>query len=116
MTIKRSRQETTPSAGVKESEGDGSAKSRSTTWIGARAHCQTLMPGERRTESGRGYLRPHTGPGSSGARPVRAKPQGIGEDSDRVVALEGDEGGRFGQPLAEGRLDSCTERAEALGR
>ncbi|XXZ23330.1 hypothetical protein WME92_06595 [Sorangium sp. So ce307] len=46
-------------------------------------------------------------PGFGGARPVHAvRTQHIGEDGDRVVALEGDEGGRFGQPLAQGRLDS----------
>jgi hypothetical protein len=42
--------------------------------------------------------------------------QHSGEDGDRVVALEGDEGGRPGQPLAKGRLDSCTEWAQALGQ
>ena len=36
-------------------------------------------------------------PGFGSARPVRtARTQRIGEDDDRVVALEGDEGGRFG--------------------
>ncbi len=56
-------------------------------------------------------------PGFGGARPVRAvRTQHIGEDGDRVVALEGDERGRFGQPLAEGRLDPRTEWAEALGQ
>src|SRR5215813_1287535 len=36
-------------------------------------------------------------PGFGRARPVRAvRTQHIGEDGDRVVALEGDEGGRFG--------------------
>jgi GntR family transcriptional regulator len=36
-------------------------------------------------------------PGFGSARPVRAaRAQHIGEDGDRVVALEGDEGGRFG--------------------
>jgi hypothetical protein len=36
-------------------------------------------------------------PGFGSARPVRAvRTQHIGEDGDRVVALEGDEGGRFG--------------------
>src|SRR5262249_52993970 len=35
-------------------------------------------------------------PGFGSARPVRAvRTQHIGEDGDRVVALEGDEGGRF---------------------
>jgi hypothetical protein len=59
----------------------------------------------------------HAWPGFGSARPVRAvRTQHIGEDGDRVVALEGDEGGRLGQPLAEGRLDSCTEWAEALGQ
>ncbi|CAM5315298.1 hypothetical protein SALBM311S_08868 [Streptomyces alboniger] len=44
------------------------------------------------------------------ARLVRAvRTQHIGEDGDRVVALEGDEGGRFAEPLAEGRRDSRTE-------
>lgn len=42
--------------------------------------------------------------------------QHVGEDGDRVVALEGDEGGCFGQPVAEGRLDSCAEQAEAPGQ
>jgi hypothetical protein len=36
-------------------------------------------------------------PGFGSARPVRAvRTQHVGEDGDRVVALEGDEGGRFG--------------------
>jgi hypothetical protein len=36
-------------------------------------------------------------PGFGDARPVRAvRTQHIGEDDDRVVALEGDEGGHFG--------------------
>src|SRR5262249_8087880 len=36
-------------------------------------------------------------PGFGSARPVHAvRTQHIGEDGDRVVALEGDEGGRFG--------------------
>ena len=35
-------------------------------------------------------------PGFGNARPVRAvRTQHIGEDGDRVIALEGDEGGRF---------------------
>ena len=56
-------------------------------------------------------------PGFGSARPVHAvRTQHVGEDGDRVVALEGDEGGRLGEPLAEGRLDSCTEWAEALGQ
>ncbi len=42
--------------------------------------------------------------------------QHIGEDGDRVVALEGDEGGRLCQSLAEGGLDSHAERSEALGQ
>ncbi|XXY36806.1 hypothetical protein WMF04_39675 [Sorangium sp. So ce260] len=38
-------------------------------------------------------------PGFGGARPVRAvRTQHIGEDGDRVVALEGDEGGRRARP------------------
>src|SRR5215212_6225505 len=56
-------------------------------------------------------------PGFGDARPVRAaRTQHIGEDGDRVVALEGNEGRRFGQPLAQRRPDSCTEWAEALGQ
>src|SRR5688572_24698600 len=43
-------------------------------------------------------------PGFGGARPVRTMgAQHIGENEDRVVALEGDEGRRLGQPLAEDR-------------
>src|SRR5262249_26072274 len=38
----------------------------------------------------------NTRPGFGSARPVRAVTQHIGENGDRVVALEGDEGGRFG--------------------
>jgi hypothetical protein len=39
----------------------------------------------------------HARPGFGSARPVHTvRPQHIGEDGDRVVALEGDEGGRFG--------------------
>src|SRR5437762_12984667 len=56
-------------------------------------------------------------PESGNARPVCAgRTQHIGEDGDGVVALEGDEGRRLGQPPAEGRLGSCTEWAEALGQ
>lgn len=58
-----------------------------------------------------------TRPEFGDARPVRtARTQRIGKDGDRVVALEGDEGRRFGQALAEGRLDACTEWTEALGQ
>src|SRR5688572_31788644 len=42
-------------------------------------------------------------PGFGNACPVRAvRTQYIGEDGDRVVSLEGDERGRFGQPLTQG--------------
>ena len=46
----------------------------------------------------------------------RRGPQHLGEDGARVVALEGDEGGRAAQPLAERRPDSRTQRAEAFGQ
>ncbi|KQV14570.1 hypothetical protein ASC99_30920 [Kitasatospora sp. Root107] len=42
--------------------------------------------------------------------------QHVGEDGDRVVALEGDERGCCGQPLTEGRPDALAERGEALGQ
>ena len=46
-------------------------------------------------------------PGFGSACPVRAvRTQQVGEDGDCVVALEGDEGGRY----------SCTEWAEVLGQ
>src|SRR4051812_11419287 len=44
-----------------------------------------------------------------------SSPQHIGEDRDRVVALEGDEGGRLAQPLTDGCPDSRSQCAEALG-
>jgi hypothetical protein len=44
-----------------------------------------------------GALDGHVRPGRSDACPVHAvRPQYIGENGDRVVALEGDKGGRFG--------------------
>jgi hypothetical protein len=44
-------------------------------------------------------------PGFGKAPPVRAVcAQHVGDDGDRVTALKGHEGGRFRQPLAEGRL------------
>src|ERR1700722_9026876 len=56
-------------------------------------------------------------PGSGPAYPVRAgRTQQVGKDGDRVVALEGDEGGRLGQPPAKGCLDSRAEWAQALGQ
>ena len=55
--------------------------------------------------------------GFGSAYPVRAvRAQHIGEDRDRVVALEAYEGRRLGQLLAEGVLDSCAEGAEVLGQ
>ena len=89
----------------------GRAGSRSTTWIGGHAHCQTLMPGVRENR-----IRPRVPSTATRGQARSARAQHVGEDGDRVVALEGDEGGRFGQPLAQRRLDACAERAEALGQ
>jgi len=56
-------------------------------------------------------------PGTCDARPVPAvRTQHPGEDHDRVVALERDEGGRFAEPFTQGCPDSRTQRAEALGQ
>ena len=75
------------------------------------------MPGVRETGSARGCPRLQRAARIGSARPVRAVgTQHVGEDGDRVVALEGDEGGRLGKPIAEGRLDACTEWAQALGQ
>ena len=95
----------------------GSAGSRSTTWTGAQAHCQTLMPGMRKN-----WISPRVPSTDTrdqapamGAR-FAACAKHIGEDGDRVIPLEGDEGRRFAEPLAQGSLDSGTERAELLGQ
>src|SRR4051794_40558159 len=54
-------------------------------------------------------------PGLGDARAVRAvRTKDLSEHGDGVITLEGDEGGRPGQPLAQGGLDACTERAEAF--
>ena len=56
-------------------------------------------------------------PGLGNARPVRTvQTQHVGEDRDRVVALEGDEGRRLAQPLEQSRLDPYTEWTEAVGQ
>jgi hypothetical protein len=104
------------SAGVEDPKATGSAGSRSTTRIGGQAHCQTLMPGVREKWIGPRLPSTATRPRCGDARPVHAvRAQHIGEDGDRVVALEGDEGERVGQPLTEGCLDPGTERSWALG-
>ena len=52
----------------------------------------------------------HGRPGFRRARPVDAmRTEHIGEDSDRIVPFEGDEGGSFSQSLVEDRLDAHTE-------
>lgn len=50
-----------------------------------------------------GYVRPGVG---DARRVCAAVSQQLGEDDDRVVALEGHEGRRFSEHLTEGRLDS----------
>jgi hypothetical protein len=79
--------------------------------MGAQAHCQTLMPGGRENRIvPAGAFDYHARPGFGHAHPFQSVcTQHVCEDGDSVITLEGDEGGSFGQPLSQGRRDSCTE-------